>query len=62
VDVLAHGLWNWNQYSRQEGMPEAISQHLDAVHAAGIGFQPTLRVMDSMQELYIPDNLDNPAL
>lgn len=24
--------------------------------------QPTLRVMDSMQELYIPDNLDNPAL
>ena len=62
VDVLGHGLWNWNQYRRHEGMPEEIRRHLDAVHAAGIGYQPTLRVMDSIQGLFMPRMLDNPAL
>ncbi len=62
VDVLGHGLWNWNQYRKHQGMPEAIRNHLDTIHEAGIGYQPTLRVMDSMRELYIPEKLHDPAL
>jgi predicted amidohydrolase YtcJ len=62
VDVLGHGLWNWNQYRKHNGMPEEIRQHLDTVHANGIGYQPTLQVMDSMQSLFIPDHLDDPIL
>lgn len=62
VDVLGHGLWNWNQYRKHNGMPEEIRQHLNKVHANGIGYQPTLRMMDSMQELFIANNLDRPIL
>jgi imidazolonepropionase-like amidohydrolase len=62
VDVLGHGLWNWNQYRDHQGIPEEIRQHLDSVRAAGIGYQPTLRVMYSMRELFTPGTLDNPAL
>ena len=62
VDVLGHGLWNWNQYRDHQGIPEEIRQHLDGVRAAGIGYQPTLRVMYSMRELFTPGMMDNPAL
>jgi imidazolonepropionase-like amidohydrolase len=62
VDVLGHGLWNWNQYRDHQGIPEEIRQHLGGVRAAGIGYQPTLRVMYSMRELFTPGMLDNPAL
>lgn len=62
VDVLGHGLWNWNQYRKEPGMPKGIIDHLDRVHQAGIGYQPTLRVMDSMRELYLPEKLHDPAL
>lgn len=62
VDVLGHGLWNWNQYRKHEGMPEEIRLHLENVHAKGIGYQPTLRVMDSMRALFKADYFDNPAL
>lgn len=62
VDVLGHGLWNWNQYRKHDGMPEEIRQHLDKVNARGIGYQPTLRVMDSMQALFNPDYFDNPVM
>ncbi len=62
IDVIGHGLWNWNQYSKQPGVPDAIAQHLDNVIDNKISYQPTLRVMDSMQEMYIPSKLENPAL
>jgi imidazolonepropionase-like amidohydrolase len=62
VDVLGHGLWNWNQHGRESGLPDGIRRHLDRVHAAGIGYQPTLRVMDGIQELFLPEKLNDPAL
>ena len=62
VDVIGHGLWNWNQYSREDGVPEAIRKHLDNIKQRNIGYQPTLRVMDSMRELFMPTMLDDPAL
>lgn len=62
VDVLGHGLWNWNQYRKHQGIPEEIRRHFDGIREAGIAYQPTLRVMDSMRELFLPATLDDPAL
>jgi len=62
VDVLGHGLWNWNQYRKHPGLPEEIRRHFDGIREAGIAYQPTLRVMDSMRDLFIPETLDDPAL
>jgi imidazolonepropionase-like amidohydrolase len=61
VDVLAHGLWNWNEYATSEGMPEAIAVHLRNVHARKIGFQPTLRVLPGTADLFRADTLKDPV-
>jgi imidazolonepropionase-like amidohydrolase len=60
VDVLAHGLWNWNEYQTRAGVPEPIAAHLEAIHARRIGFQPTLRVMAGTADLFRADTLKDP--
>ncbi len=62
IDVLAHGLWNWGQDRDAEGLPESIRQHLDLVIQNQIGFQPTLRVLDGVQDLFEETTLSNPVL
>lgn len=52
VDVIAHGLWNWNQYRRDSVMPEPIRKHLDDLHTRGIQFQPTIGVMSGLRSLF----------
>jgi imidazolonepropionase-like amidohydrolase len=61
VDVIAHGLWNWNEFAIDEGMPEPIAAHLREVHAKRIGFQPTLRVLPSTADLFRADTLEDPT-
>lgn len=61
VDVLAHGLWNWNEYSTKEGVPPAIAAHLREIHAKKIGYQPTLRVLAGLADLFREDTLKDPA-
>lgn len=61
VDVLAHGLWNWNEYSTDQGVPPAIATHLREVHAKKIGYQPTLRVIAGLADLFREDTLKDPA-
>ena len=60
VDVLAHGLWNWSEYDGQQGMPAPIAEHLRNVHAKGIGYQPTLRVLPGTADLFRADTLKDP--
>jgi imidazolonepropionase-like amidohydrolase len=60
VDVLAHGLWSWNEHTVGKGVPEAIAAHLRNVHAKRIGFQPTLRVLPGMADLFRHDTLKDP--
>ena len=60
VDVLAHGLWNWNEHGAREGVPEPIATHLRTIHARRIGFQPTLRVMAGTADLFRADTLKDP--
>ena len=61
VDVLAHGLWNWNEWDDRSGVPAAIATHLQAVHRARIGYQPTFRVMYGTADLFREDTLKDPA-
>ncbi|WP_157995219.1 amidohydrolase family protein [Peristeroidobacter soli] len=61
VDVLAHGLWNWNEYSTDQGVPPVIAAHLREIHAKKIGYQPTLRVIAGLADLFREDTLKDPA-
>jgi imidazolonepropionase-like amidohydrolase len=61
VDVIVHGLWNWNEYSTDQGVPPAIAEHLRQIHAKKIGYQPTLRVIAGLADLFREDTLKDPA-
>lgn len=69
-DVLAHGLWNWSGLSvevRQQAiasgqLPAAIQTHLQQVHQAGIGYQPTIQVLERMGALFDAATLTDPQL
>jgi predicted amidohydrolase len=60
VDVIAHGLWNWNQFDGQTGIPAQIKQLLDQIIEKGITFQPTFNVMDGLKEVTVPGVLNDP--
>jgi imidazolonepropionase-like amidohydrolase len=63
VDVIAHGMWNWDQFEQTgEGLPAPIRALLDTIAARRIGFMPTLRVIDGLGDMYDPAFLDNPRL
>lgn len=61
VDVIVHGLWNWHEYSTLDGVPPAIAAHLRNLHAKKIGYQPTLRVLAALSDLFREDTLKDPA-
>ena len=63
VDVIAHGMWNWDEeeHSGNE-LPPRIRALLDTVAARRIGFMPTLRVIDGLGAMYDPAFLDDPRL
>jgi imidazolonepropionase-like amidohydrolase len=61
VDVIAHGLWNWNDLADPKAMPEPIAAHLRDIHAKRIGFQPTLRVLPSTADMFRADTLKDPT-
>ncbi len=61
VDVIAHGLWNWNEHATDQGMPPAIAAHLRDIHSNKIGYQPTLRVIAGLADLFREDTLKDPA-
>jgi hypothetical protein len=60
VDVIAHGMWNWNQFDREPGIPKPIRQVLDQVIANQTVFQPTFNVMDGLKGVTVPNVLDDP--
>jgi imidazolonepropionase-like amidohydrolase len=62
VDVIVHGLWNWDALDREPGMPAQIAAHLRTIHDRKIGYQATLRVLPGVTELLDPALLDDPVL
>ena len=62
VDVIVHGLWNWDGLRSEEGVPEPIAGVLGDQIERGIGIMPTTRVLAGMQDLFDPGFLDDPRL
>jgi imidazolonepropionase-like amidohydrolase len=62
VDVIAHGMWNWDEFERSDTLPAPIRALLDTVVARRIGFEPTLRVIEGLGAMYDPAFLDDPRL
>lgn len=53
--AVAHGLWFWpgilDEEQRADTLPQAIRDVLDAERKAGVGYMPTLRVIDGLVDL-----------
>jgi imidazolonepropionase-like amidohydrolase len=63
VDVIAHGMWNWDEFEQTgEALPPPIRALLDTVATRRIGFMPTLRVIEGLAALFDPTFLDDPRL
>ncbi|NQD35890.1 amidohydrolase family protein [Permianibacter sp. IMCC34836] len=62
VDVLAHGLWSWGKLSSADGLPSEIAALMQQVQQKHIGFQPTLRVVAGLRDLFVPATLSDPVL
>lgn len=60
VDVIAHGLWNWNEYDDQPNVPAPIAAHLTKIRDQRVGYQPTLRVLYATADLFRADTLKDP--
>jgi len=60
ADVIAHGLWNWDGLTAKTGLPPQIAEHLKIVRQRHIGFQPTLRVLYGMADMFRHDTLLDP--
>jgi imidazolonepropionase-like amidohydrolase len=61
VDLLVHGIWNWNELQGEQGVPPAIGAHLRRIHDRKIGYQATLRVLPGVSDLLNPGLLDDPV-
>jgi imidazolonepropionase-like amidohydrolase len=46
ADVLVHGMWHWGKRDNEAGLPTEIRKLLDVVVERGIGYQPTIQVLD----------------
>ncbi len=60
ADVIAHGMWNWNESYGKPGIPDPIKKVLDQIIETGVVFQPTFNVMVGLKGVLIPNVLDDP--
>jgi hypothetical protein len=62
VDILAHGVWHWDEKSDTTDLTPSIGLLLDQVLATHTGWQPTIQVLYGERDLYEPSYLDDPRL
>lgn len=62
VDILAHGLWNWDEPGSGSALTPAIRTILDGVLSAHVGWQPTIQVLYGERDLFNPSYLSDPEL
>ncbi len=60
VDVIAHGMWNWGQYNREQNIPKEISKTLDKMINDKLGYMPTQRVIAGLGEVMFPTIVNSP--
>lgn len=61
VDIVAHGLWNWGNYSldKSNSIPEEIKKTLDTEIENNVGYMPTLQVINGLRTLTNSEFLNN---
>lgn len=57
VDIMAHGMWNWNWPDGDAPVRETL-EHLIA---GEVGYMPTHMVMSGLSRHMLPDTLDDPG-
>jgi imidazolonepropionase-like amidohydrolase len=63
VDIVAHGLWNWNQqHSKTSELTPGIKKILDDELANNVGWQPTMQVLHGLTDLFSASFLSDPRL
>jgi imidazolonepropionase-like amidohydrolase len=63
VDIMAHGLWNWNQqHATSTELTPGIQKILDDELARKVGWQPTLQVLYGIKDLLSTSYLSDPRL
>jgi len=63
VDIIAHGLWDWNgEQSATTALTRGIKKILDRVIETKVGWQPTMQVMYGFRDLFDPVYLSGPQL
>ncbi|HEY8052586.1 MAG TPA: amidohydrolase family protein, partial [Steroidobacteraceae bacterium] len=63
VDIMAHGLWNWNQeHSATSEITPGIKKILDDELAQNVGYQPTIQVLQGIRDLFGTTFLSDPRL
>jgi imidazolonepropionase-like amidohydrolase len=63
VDIMAHGLWNWNQqHATSTELTPGIQKILDDELARNIGWQPTIQVLYGIRDLFSTSYLSDPQL
>lgn len=62
IRVIAHGMFNWGEFSKENDVPASIREVLDKVVAKDIGYQPTFQVIAGLRSLFDPHYLKEPAL
>lgn len=64
VDIVAHGLWNWENHrlTSKNKIPDTITSILNLEIKNNIGYMPTLQVINGLNTLTDAGFLDNPEL
>jgi len=62
VDIAAHGMWNWTQQNKGTQITPGIQQLLDRELSLRAGYQPTLRVLAGIRDMFHPSFLSDPRL
>jgi imidazolonepropionase-like amidohydrolase len=62
VDIIAHGLWNWNDSSSSTEVTPAVKSILDRVIKTKTGWQPTIQVLYGDRDLFDSGFLSNSVL
>lgn len=56
VDVIAHGLWNWGEFSRETEVSKPMRGVLNQLMSKGIGYMSTQRVIAGLGELMLQNS------
>jgi imidazolonepropionase-like amidohydrolase len=62
VDIIAHGLWVWNENASGIELTPSVKHILDRVVQQNVGWQPTIQVVYGFRDLLLTSFLSDPML